>query len=927
MLFKEDHSQIRIPEYFTSDGGIFSPHNIFNAGNEVKNKQLSKIFEELKILGSNQVKKEQLEFLKHFIIEVKLLGDVNHCMFSRELIDIRPAPPAGGGSAAGGGGSSSSSSSLFPLFPQLTPVQDEGRLTEHNLAFGTNDYDVTLRFILEGINVFYHKGVCTKYYTSARLSSLERLIYVNQDTLTLIRQFRADLNKDISKGFYTVIDGKQFKGSSLQHTHRMYSNMKWYIDELIRQYEGFLVRLRATNISGNEKRIILQCTFKSPVITDPQGNTALAWSLTRGFFDKSRFYSYIKGTYSQNDATGIGTYIQRCSVSLTEAGQLPANILDEIRGDIRGLRTNVKRMREGLDEFLSNLEKKARPAAGGTGAGGGGGAVGGAAGGGGGGGGSYRKQRGGGSFTDYSASDFYPGLIAYIVLTEYRDILKFGLAVYLCFGKFNEDLLKFFYITQDEVVLHDLLEILSSGKSLVELNTEIESVKLEVVPEGAGGGAVPAAQLGMEGGEEEAPAAAQGEGDGGAAAAAAAAEKKKTILQNQYYDKLVFLACKYALHAVMYFRVTYNTSFSQFNPMDLDSLVKIIVSLLNISEEYDTTLGEWNTAAESDTMEEEGEPQKTPFSIFQSLRKTGSLTDDLTDSLEKHLNNTKEEPDNLFLDESNSYNNINTYFNLKDPIEIARAAVAAAGNSLVQGGGAYLPIKNQIGNTFNILSLQHSKVSELLHIISYTENLLTQMRERRGNNIIDFIEEYCEIGKEDKAAEAAADAAVAAEEQAAAAAAAPQPAAAAAAAGMGEGEAVAAPQPAAAAAAAGMGEEADGGGGGGGRMGIKTKGGSGYPSIFNSPGSGRASQAPSTAPFGSSSRSSVSSGTPPYNEGSLSPREPPSVRRKYHDPRTAQEVAAALAAAGGGGGGGGPRRYDNRKTRKPRKQTNKTRKL
>jgi hypothetical protein len=161
MAFDRDHVQIDIEEYRRAYAISFNP------GNDAKNERI-KI-----LLDAEEDNREQI-FLKYFLIEVKLLGDTNHCMFSRELIGGTAAP-----SQLVGG------ESIMPFNP--TP-------TDRNIAFGTCDYDLTLRFILEGVNVFYKEGVCTKYYTGKMMNPFERLIYINENMMSLIHKFKEYLD-------------------------------------------------------------------------------------------------------------------------------------------------------------------------------------------------------------------------------------------------------------------------------------------------------------------------------------------------------------------------------------------------------------------------------------------------------------------------------------------------------------------------------------------------------------------------------------------------------------------------------------------------------------------------------------------------------------------------------------------------------------
>jgi hypothetical protein len=207
MAFDENHNQINIPGYMTTIGRVGGAAgvmiDIFNRGNPRKNEYLKKIFEQSAPLTPNQ------KFLKHFLIEVKLLGDTNHCMFSRELID-------------------------------------KYGFNSGNIAFGTCDFDVVLRFILESVNVFYKAGACTKYYIGKKMNPIQRLIYMNENKLSLIQQFNTDLYKDHTILYKDKDDDKRipYRGMNYPGWPFDKDGMKRYISSLILMYEDILEGLK-----------------------------------------------------------------------------------------------------------------------------------------------------------------------------------------------------------------------------------------------------------------------------------------------------------------------------------------------------------------------------------------------------------------------------------------------------------------------------------------------------------------------------------------------------------------------------------------------------------------------------------------------------------------------------------------------------------
>jgi hypothetical protein len=756
MAFDIDHKQIPIESY--EDGTI----NILNPGNKIKNKYLKSLKD--KALNPKQI------FLQHFLIEVKLLGDTNHCMFSYELINGTALPAAPAQLIGGGGGGG-----IIPFIPPPN---------QRNIAFGTCDYDLTLRFILEGINIFYKEGVCSKYYTGKKMNPLERVIYLNENTISLINKFRADLDKGNTQIYF---EGSDYRVANIPYNKG--AQIQLYIHLLLSVYGEIMRSLTSVSrlltdalsrdpsnqgILENISKLINSGYYlRSPVIVDPRDNGTVEWVLSKKFSDminfRKLFYSHtstlgeeeMKGYISDKMGTvirdieglspeipggGSGTSGSKRSRENDLSSVIPkkARVAEDLTAG--QMIQSIGDMRQQLDELkmtyiqmLKMLEEYMNPTAGMMGGGGGSSSS-----------SSSRKMRKqhGGALSDYPMID-YPGLITYLLVTEYRDILKFAFAVYTCFCKDKDpELHRFLYITQNEETVHMLIDILSYQENIDTILEESNPERIETHQREAEAAAAAEAETpAME--EEGAAATAAGgvaataaggaatpamEEEGSAATAAggeAAAAMlslftgvaPKTEKKYKSYDDLTFEVCKYALHGVMYFKDTYNPSCSEFNKGKIDSLLRIIVAILDLQD-----------------------PSKRPdsFSIFESLRRGDILETDLTQSTKNHLSATK----GLFTDKGKGYREIVNYFDTIDnhqPQPQQHLTVGGGGGG-GQSGGAYYTREvkeDKKENAFEILDLHRSKVPEILHEFSFYENMLAVWGERRNVNIVDVIYNYC----------------------------------------------------------------------------------------------------------------------------------------------------------------------------------------
>ena len=751
MAFDNYHRQLKIPEY--RDGII----NILNPGNDIKNKYLRSLFD-IERRGEGLTPKQK--FLKYFLIEIKLLGDTNHCMFSREIIANNPFPVP---QMLGGGG-----------VPQVQLDNSPTPPTRDNIAFGTCDFDVVLRFILENVNVFYKSGACTKYYLGKKMNPIQRLIYMNENTLSLIREFKKDLDRGSTILYQNTDDdfSRRIRGEYIQGRPFNKEGMKGYIISLLAMYESILARLKALpitdEISAATAKVIDKCVFTTPVVTDPRIDTSVGWIPFGKFFDKANFTNvfYLHVTLSnipiglkETELNSIITAAAAGPGAVEELMEDPGRPQVVVAASLVGKRkigqveevevSLAKKAKARLNElkkqsrrkFISLEESKRQTRLVG----------------GGGGGGSRRKQHGG-AFSDSQMGDSKPGLITYIVLTEYRDILKFGLAVYLSFCNLEDtkNLQKFFYITQDEDTIHMLLDVLSSGRKIshMELTGEQRITKLEEEVEAEATEATPEPEPEMlEGGGAAlpvtaavAPAPEMLEGGGGApvTAAAAAPETEEADFEiNSFYDNLTFQACKYALQGVMYFKDTYNSGVSEFNKEKLDSLLRIIVAILDLEPKSITGILGGETVSA---------PEKEKYNLFESLRKGNILETDLTHSLKHHLSVSN----SLFAESGKSYGKIVEELNtmlIEGPLESGSQIGGAMYTRVESGEDESKESKeSKERKGIQILDLQNSNVSELLHVFSFYDNVLTLWGERRYVNIFDVIYDYCSDAADDEAA-------------------------------------------------------------------------------------------------------------------------------------------------------------------------------
>ena len=779
MAFDRDHVQIDIEEYRRAYAISFNP------GNDAKN-------ERIKILLDAEEDNRTQIFLKYFLIEVKLLGDTNHCMFSRELIRGTAAP-----SQLVGG------ESIMPFNP--TP-------TYRNIAFGTCDYDLTLRFILEGVNVFYKEGVCTKYYTGKMMNPFERLIYINENTMSLIHKFKEYLEHyrthTVINLFSSSADGAPFN----------YSVIMSYINSLLLNYNNILTEIRTLRrFRGGkaQQTVITKCIFTSPVVSCPNlEKRIIEWNaFGKRYFDTSNFQSifiesnireldekrpnnpnvsninrkmnewkkYINlareeeesddgdimtgggGSSSSSSAAVAASLGVSSSSSSAAPTQRTYGAKRDQSGEIRGLLSTTKAVlgvSRGIYSIIGgHLDSRADP---------------------------YKRQKVGGgqrknrkqyggALKGYSMNG-EPGLITYIVITEFRDILKFGLAVYLCFYNRKEtDLGEFFYLTQSEDGIHMLIDVISSGKTFSQIG-KVE--KLEPAPE---------QEIKVEGGADgEGEMLVGGGGAGGAGGAgggeAASASSTQPVAEavsesesdgdfekNKYYDNLTYDACRFALHGVMYFKETYNASFSEFDEGKLKSLLRIIVAILDLQEVSvaptatpSAAVGGGAGPAEGVAVAEGGlEELEVKYKIFEILRRDGDLESDLTESRDKHLRESSQ----IFgkgKGKGRGYKDITKYLNnilsTQNQTGGFRKQIGGAGEEGEVGevgkvgeGGDEQKEEEEGDNSkaFELLNLHESKVSELLHVFSLYENVLTMWGERRNVNIVDVIYDYCsEAGEE-----------------------------------------------------------------------------------------------------------------------------------------------------------------------------------
>lgn len=149
---------------------------IFSAGNHEKNDALHNLFDDRlfgNLAGIYRINQGQRQFLIYFIIEYKLLGDANHCIFEKQICDI--------GEANRDALKQLKDNGDVEKVENLRILNDinagaqavfVSNISRMNSAFGTPDYDVVLRFMLEKISCFYTMGVCVEYYAGEEVNPI-----------------------------------------------------------------------------------------------------------------------------------------------------------------------------------------------------------------------------------------------------------------------------------------------------------------------------------------------------------------------------------------------------------------------------------------------------------------------------------------------------------------------------------------------------------------------------------------------------------------------------------------------------------------------------------------------------------------------------------------------------------------------------------
>ena len=701
MFYDKDHYELPvegyIPEILQKFGMVFA------MGNDKKNELLHTIFAE-------SLTDPISTFLKYFIIEIKLLGDANHAIFSKRLVQEAKAEAeaeaevGGGGEAAEAGG-----------------MKEESQAT---IAIGTPDYDVVLRFVLEGLNVFYTTGACILYYPATPynpVNDIKRVVQTNRNTIEIIKKFKRDLDRG-------EVD---IKGYGDITTTKKVNSLKLYITSLLKNYDSITNEL--DNITGNInldtlKRNLLRYTLVSPVILMPRPSKSWYWKVDTLYYEK--FLSYMTNILAdQATADGkVNTMLEGLGIregSTMSDFSAPATASSSSSSSSATQENNYSRLlilgelsveaikqkdRKYLEELSAAAIGEASTPLASVGGGG------------------EMLQGGGGSITNLKYS-LYPEFLTPIILTEFRDILKFAWVVYICFGINDVNIAKFFHIVFNNDVLEELLSLLTYGKE-EEVNVKNNGRKPGGKSSRSSGG----------GGNGSSGGGGNGSSDGGSYKKFKSAGRAIHIETKPYkifFDTILFKICKYALIGVMYYKDTLNRHITECNPERLDKLLKVILSILNMEATYN-----------SDTDE-----AKTARNIFESLRKDDMILNDLTIIL-----NTKLVESNALCHEnSRGYNEI---------LEM----IMTQGQS---GGSRYITDITDIysGKNFELTNLDNSLVPELLHYFSHLENILTIVDMRLKISPIDAINKYCEIAAaaeamaEKEAAEAAEVAEKAMEEE------------------------------------------------------------------------------------------------------------------------------------------------------------------
>jgi hypothetical protein len=249
---------------------------IFAAGNSQKNRALSRI---LRSTRPTDI------FYKHFLLELKNLGDANHCIWLRQICDATEEP-----------------NNIYSEAGVVARESTNNLINRANSAFGTPDYDVTLRFVLEGLGVFYFDATCVNYYpggvadpeTIARNIREQRLRDFkahNKDLLERFEEFNVYINKVKSIDFipqYTSI----VNPSKLQRIRNFVQDTLGRLDNLLVQYETSVPQ-------GEVNAYCARYSLPHFVINNPKKGHDNNWVLLKTGFAKG-FYTKILGIVQSN---------------------------------------------------------------------------------------------------------------------------------------------------------------------------------------------------------------------------------------------------------------------------------------------------------------------------------------------------------------------------------------------------------------------------------------------------------------------------------------------------------------------------------------------------------------------------------------------------------------------------------------------------
>jgi len=330
---------------------------IFAAGNSEKNKALSKI---LRSTRPTDI------FYKHFLLELKNLGDANHCIWLRQICDATEEP-----------------NNIYSEAGVVARESTNNLINRANSAFGTPDYDVTLRFVLEGLGVFYFDATCVNYYpggvadpeTIARNIREQRLRDFkahNKDLLERFEEFNVYINKvksiDFIPQYTSIVDPPKLQ------------RIRNFVQDTLDRLGNLLVQYETSVPQGEVNAYCARYSLPHFVINNPKKGHDNNWVLLKTGFAKG-FYTKILGIVQSN--------------RVPEPMNFP-----EPPGAIPDAAAAAAAAAAAVDNLI-----------------------------------------GGGipeSFTEI------PNQITYILLTEFSDILKFGYAMYLAHGIPNQNLNEFF---------------------------------------------------------------------------------------------------------------------------------------------------------------------------------------------------------------------------------------------------------------------------------------------------------------------------------------------------------------------------------------------------------------------------------------------------------------------------------------------------